>query len=114
MSGGICPRGYLSRGVSVQGVSVQEGICPGVSVRGVHVPGGGGVLCPRIMFIGGRFYLFSLFRRRGPLLTVMVINGIEHGGNRKHHTLFIHITGSFPFQIMNYNHIMMFILRFLL
>ena len=39
MSGGICPRGYLSRGVSVQGVS---GICPGVSVRGVHVPGGGG------------------------------------------------------------------------
>ena len=27
-------------GVYVRGVSVQEGICPGVSVRGVHVRGG--------------------------------------------------------------------------
>ena len=30
----------MSRGVYVRGVSVQEGICPGVSVRGVHVQGG--------------------------------------------------------------------------
>ena len=30
----------MSRGVYVQGVSVQEGICPGVTVRGVHVRGG--------------------------------------------------------------------------
>ena len=30
----------MSRGVYVRGVSVQEGICPGVSVRGVHVRGG--------------------------------------------------------------------------
>ena len=37
----------MSRGVYVRGVSVQEGICPGVSVRGVHVRGGGGGLCPR-------------------------------------------------------------------
>ena len=27
----------MSRGVYVRGVSVQEGICPGVSVWGVHV-----------------------------------------------------------------------------
>ena len=30
----------MSRGVYVRGVSVQEGICPGVTVRGVHVRGG--------------------------------------------------------------------------
>ena len=38
----------MSRGVYVQGVSVQEGICPGVSVWGVHVRRGG-VLCPKII-----------------------------------------------------------------
>ena len=30
----------MSRGVYVRGVSVQEGNCPGVTVRGVHVRGG--------------------------------------------------------------------------
>ena len=30
----------MSRGVYVRGVSVQEGICPGVSDRGIHVRGG--------------------------------------------------------------------------
>ena len=42
--GGICPRGYVSYGVSVQRVSVHgvsdQGVCVlGVSVWGVHVQG---------------------------------------------------------------------------
>ena len=57
--GGLCPLGSLSMGVSVQGVSVHGGLCPGglfleVSVQGGHCPGGSvwevsvqGGLCPR-------------------------------------------------------------------
>ena len=54
----------MSRGVYVQVVSVQEGICPGVSVRGVHVRGG---LCLRTYFythagrVTGRHKYFSMF-----------------------------------------------------
>ena len=36
----------MSRGVTVWGVSVQEGICLGVSVRGGYMSGGGYVLEP--------------------------------------------------------------------
>ena len=36
----LCPGGSLSRRVIVQVVSVQEGLCPAVSVRGSLCPGG--------------------------------------------------------------------------
>ena len=49
----------MSRGVYVRGVSVQEGICPGVSVWGVHVRGvsdqGVCVLWGIIKCPGGKF-----------------------------------------------------------
>ena len=59
--GGFCPGVSLSRGVSVQEVSVQGGLCPRESLFGGLCPGG--------HYPGGSLFRGSLFRgslSRGP------------------------------------------------
>ena len=58
---GLCPGGFLSKGLSVQGVSVQGGLCPrgglcpgGVSVQGEGLCLGGGSLSGGRVSVQGR------------------------------------------------------------
>ena len=62
LSGGLCPGGSLSRGlyprgVSVQGVSIQGGLCPRGSLsKGVSVQGG---LCSRGVSVQGGVFVWE-------------------------------------------------------